>query len=320
LDEEYGTARISGNVRWLKAQIIDESVEPKGKRALGEFTTDFNAAREEMQPKSPCYILFRLDTQNMNGYEWIVLAYVPEGSTVRDRMLYASTRDALKRGLGLSYFVEDLFGSNKEDFTIENLQAHLTKKRVEGPLTKAEVQTRNERIAEVDLGTSREYVHSVQFPMSQQAQAKLQALRDGSINLVQLKVDPQKETIELDSAKSVDLQGLQSSIPTNEPRFSIYRYSHEFEGEHFDSNLFIYSCTNDSPIKLKMLYSTVKAVANGAAEANGLKLDKKLEISEGSELTVELFNETLHPPAEEKKQAFSKPVRAGKGKPRLIKK
>lgn len=40
--------------------------------------------------------------------------------------------------------------------------------------------------------------------------------------------------------------------------------------------VFIYSSSDDAPIKLKMLYSTVKAVANGAAEDQGLKIDKKV--------------------------------------------
>ena len=45
--------------------------------------------------------------------QWILLAYTPDGSKVRDRMLYASTRDTLKKELGRSYFVDELYGSEK---------------------------------------------------------------------------------------------------------------------------------------------------------------------------------------------------------------
>lgn len=30
----------------------------------------------------PCYLLFRLDTTNNQGYEWLLLAWSPEGSPV----------------------------------------------------------------------------------------------------------------------------------------------------------------------------------------------------------------------------------------------
>jgi len=170
----------------------------------------------------------------------------------------------------------------------------------------------------VDLGTTREYVHSVQFQMSKDAIEKLQSLGSGAVSLVQLKVNPTNETIELATAKKVDLEGLKACIPTDEPRFSIFRYHHDFDGETFDSVVFIYSCTNNSPVKLKMLYSTVKAVANGTCEQIGLKIDKKIEISEPEELTDELLETTLHPPSENKAQTFNRPSRPGRGRARLV--
>lgn len=33
----------------------------------------------------PCYILYRLDSSNNQGHEWIFLAYTPDKSTVRSR-------------------------------------------------------------------------------------------------------------------------------------------------------------------------------------------------------------------------------------------
>lgn len=35
----------------------------------------------------PCYILYRLDTTNNQGYEWILLAWSPDHSTVREPRL-----------------------------------------------------------------------------------------------------------------------------------------------------------------------------------------------------------------------------------------
>jgi len=54
----------------------------------------------------------------MSGHEWMLIAYVPDGSTVKDRMLYASTRDSLKKQLGKSYFVNtDLYGTDLVNYS-----------------------------------------------------------------------------------------------------------------------------------------------------------------------------------------------------------
>lgn len=35
-----------------------------------------------LTPEEPCYILYRLDSKNAQGYEWIFLAWSPEQSPV----------------------------------------------------------------------------------------------------------------------------------------------------------------------------------------------------------------------------------------------
>jgi len=322
LNDAFGTARQGSSTRWLKAQIREETVVlVKTQSVSNSLEHDFGTLKSELLPKTPCYILFRLDSKNSLGFEWLLLAYVPDGSTVRDRMLYASSRDTVKRQLGATYFRDDIHGTTPDEFTYEAyLDFENKKTSFDTPMTATELQTRAERTSEVAQGTSKEYVHSVQFPISSDALDKLRALNSGSLNLVQLKVDPNKETIELADAKNTDISGVQRSIPDNEPRFSLFRYPHTHEDERFDSVVFVYSCTNNSPVKLKMLYSTVKAVANSSCESVGLKIDKRIEVSEGSEFTEELLQETLHPPVDNKKQAFAKPSRPGKGGARLVKK
>lgn len=41
-----------------------------------------------LTPQEPCYILYRLDSQNAQGYEWIFIAWSPDQSPVRlDRLI-----------------------------------------------------------------------------------------------------------------------------------------------------------------------------------------------------------------------------------------
>lgn len=111
-------------------------------------------------------------------------------------------------------------------------------------------------------------------------------------------------------------------MPTAHPCFNFFRYDHDFDGESQSPIIFVYSCPEDSKIKEKMLYSTVKAAATGAAEDAGVRIAKKLEVADASDLTEEMMHEELHPPAPEvvTKPALSRPVRAGRGRPRMIKK
>jgi len=186
----------------------------------GNQEIDWSTTFAEFLPKIPTYILYRLDSKNLQGYEWVLLAYVPDGSSVRDRMLYASSRDNLKKQLGYTYFVEDLYGSSKVFFTticicysfflsfflyfisflvdsksapsqddvtyeafIDFKNRRITDHTV---MTAAELQYRREVTAEIAVGTTKEYVHSVKFPISTEAAAKLKALSTGGATLVQL--------------------------------------------------------------------------------------------------------------------------------------
>jgi len=233
-------------------------------------------------------------------------------------MIYASTRDPLKKQLGLSYFSDTFHGSEKTDFTWEAYQAHRDKHVAPAPYTAAEVQYISETSAEIDHGTAREYVHSVKFPLSGAAKSALSNL-SGSKNLVQLSVDPVKETIELSKHKSISsIESLVEEFDKNEPRFTFYKYEHTHDGESFDSNLFIYSCPNNSPIKLKMLYSTVKSVVSVAAEEAGITIERsgKVEVTDFDDFSVDDITAQLHP-VQEKVEKFSRPMRPGRGKPRM---
>jgi len=266
--------------------------------------------------KTPCYIVIRLEEEKEKGKDWMLLSYVPDGSPVRQRMLYGSTRELLKRQLGSSVFSADMHGSTPDDFSYEAYVV-LRTSAVESPLTEAEITTRAEATMEVDYGTTREYVHSVSFPMARVAADALKAI-GSSKSLVQLELDLEKETIELRQAKDCAVGSLGSEIPSDQPCFSFYRYDHTHAGTDVSPIVFIYSCPNGAKIKAKMLYSTVKAAATGAAEDCGVKIEKKLEISEGSELDANLLNSEIHPAENQQtKQAFKRPMKPGRGRPRM---
>jgi len=323
LEDVFAKARTTGGIRYVKVVIRDESLVPDGTEPLTSDTqADFRKVSALLKPKTPCYVLFRLDSQNTLGYQWLLLAYVPDGSTVKDRMLYASTRDSLKKQLGKSYFVStDLYGTEASEFTWEAYQDTLIKPAVAAPLTVTEMQYHHEASAEVHHGHAREYVHSVRFPLSSDATDALNALATKNHNFVQLSIDAERETVELVAAKRVrDVPGLTSELSRSEPRFTFYRFTHNFKGESLDNIVFIYSCPDTAPVKQRMLYSTVKAVVTGAAEDARVIVERnaRIEVTDPGDITEEYLVEVLHP-VKEVKKGFARPQRPGKGGARLIK-
>eukprot|EP01095_Lingulamoeba_sp_RSL-Kostka_P002794 TRINITY_DN13711_c0_g1_i1.p1 TRINITY_DN13711_c0_g1~~TRINITY_DN13711_c0_g1_i1.p1 ORF type:complete len:342 (+),score=143.87 TRINITY_DN13711_c0_g1_i1:51-1076(+) len=297
LTDAFAEVNSGDDIRFVKVQIVnDELVETARQPATDNIENDWNEMFSYIKDKNPCYILFRGENLGANG-QWVLVSYVPDGAPVKSRMLYASTRDLLKRQLGYSFFADEIHGSNEDEITWELFQQHnKTNGNKDAPLTEAEMQYASEIKLEIDYGHTREYVHSVAFPMSMEAVNALKEMNNGNNNFVQLSVDLDNETIELVSTKVIGIGDLPSEIPDDHPSFSFFKYSHNHDGNQVSPMIFVYACTDNAPIKERMLYSTVKSAAQAQSkkEAN-VSVDHKLEVSEGADLTIEYIHEKIHP-------------------------
>lgn len=64
-------------------------------------STDFALVSASLEDDVPCYILFRVDSSSRRPpEEWLLMSWVPENAKVRLKMIYASSRDALKKEFG----------------------------------------------------------------------------------------------------------------------------------------------------------------------------------------------------------------------------
>lgn len=159
---------------------------------------------------------------------------------------------------------------------------------------------------------------SVKFPLSKEGNEKLEALSNGSINYVQLSLDLQKETIELaDSCSITDLSQLVQKVPEKIPSYHLFRWKHNHEDTDFDSVVFIYCCPTGSPVKARMLYSTVKSTAVNYASSHKVEPSQKIEITSGDEWTEKLMVDYLHPVVEKKENTFTRPKKPGRSGNRL---
>jgi twinfilin-like protein len=219
----------------------------------GSAEEQWAAMHARMVPKIPHVYLFRLDAANADlGFGYVFLSYVPDGSPVRKRMLFASSREQCKKELGASYFVHDLSGSSADELSWAAFQTHVAdgkKVHVDDLYSKSEKALIREAVQEVDMGSAN--AHAVRFPASDAAR---QALSSGD-QLVVLSLDMGKETIELVSQAA---KASPSDLPAHlekEPRFVVFRWNHEHNGADTDSKIFVYYCPESAPVKSKMMVS-----------------------------------------------------------------
>ncbi|XP_059490417.1 twinfilin [Neocloeon triangulifer] len=310
----FGKCR-DGKVRVFKVSIENEElILAEHKNSKGTWEQDFDLCVPRMvQEKQPCYLLYRLDTKTGSNFDWVLISWSPEDSPVRQKMLYASTKATLKQEFGSSQITEELFGTSKEDVTLQGFKNHRITSKAPAPLTFREEELmelkRNESTSTEGVDARQQTLQSVAFPVSVGAKNAIVHFADGKYNYLRLRIDLEKEEIHLDDTNTITVPQLPKQVPTDAARYHIFNFKHTHEGDFMESFVFIYSMPGyNCSIKERMLYSSCKAPLLNVIE-NGLNvaIAKKLEIDSGDELTEEFLLEELHPKKNLHRPQFEKP-------------
>ncbi|KAJ7999446.1 hypothetical protein DPEC_G00194520 [Dallia pectoralis] len=333
-----GTIRIAKIVIRDEELVLDSFREPAQSwdKEYDHFLLPLLVAQK------PCYILYRLDSQNAQGYEWIFIAWSPDQSPVREKMVYAATRATLKKEFGGGHIRDEMFGTVEEDVCYQGYLRHMSSCCSPAPLTSAEQELQRIKITEderrrlsntprgrakvtMEFGLDKRHqTHAgLAFPLQEEAQRALQQLKQKRINYIQLRLDIEKETIELVHTNPTETRELPYRIPTDTPRYHLFVFKHSHQGLQQEALVFIYSMPGYScSIKERMLYSSCKNRLLDEVERDyHLEIAKKMEIDGGDGLTEEFLYEEVHPIEHTLKQAFVKPRGPGgkRGNKRVIK-
>jgi len=315
-----------GSVRLIQIGILDEKLVLEDERGpKGTWEEDYDKLLLPLlKPKQPCYVLYRLDSINEQGYEWIYITYSPDHAPVRQKMLFAATRATLKSEFGGGQIKEELFGTTVEEVSLQGYKKNLVSKSAPAPLTMAEEELeliKRTEIKATSIDAKHQTLQGIAFPISQDAMDKMLMLQNGQLSYVQLSIDLQQETIELASYDNIEVDRLISKIPTDHARYHFFVFKHTHEGDYMESIVFIYSMPGyKCSIKERMLYSSCKSPLVDVAEQDlGMEIAKKVEIDDAKELTKEFLYEEIHPNKNVAKQKFGRPKGpAGRGPRRLI--
>lgn len=229
-------------------------------------------------------------------------------------MLFASTRLTLVRELGGEHFPESVFCTEAEDLTAKGWEKHVKHTESGNPLTAEEQSLQDIKDAEAleSRGTRGQGLAQggqIAIRADDSISGALRTLGEGgSDNLVQLRMDVPTETLQLVSSSTADASSLSSAIDAQEPRYSFYRHS-----DPAASILFISTCPSSARIKERMLYAASRGnVISLAQNDGGLKVAKRIEATNPSEVTEEVIADEFKVEEKEEKKGFAKPKRPGR--------
>lgn len=306
-----------GKIRYLKIVINDrEELELSSHKEVGssDWKVDFNDILRIIEPKSPCYILYRLDERQDTGHTWLFVSWSPDFAPIKLKMLYAATKSTLKLEFGAGQIKDELFGTVKEDVSLDGYMKHIRAQEAPAPLTNREEELellkQTENLTRISVESKHKTLQGVMFPIDDNGLRQLESFKQEKFNYLRFEIDIQGETIKLDKHKNLaNADALRDEIPADKGRFHLFRLDHTFDGQHFKSIVFIYSMPGFScSVKERMLYSSCKSeLLNFLKNQAHLDVSKTFEISEPSELNEQTIVDELHPKKQTDGLKFEKP-------------
>ncbi|XP_054721658.1 twinfilin-2-like [Uloborus diversus] len=316
-----------GRIRAFKVIIIDEALTlQKSFESQKSWEDEYDEyVLNCIEHQQPCYIFYRLDSQNEAGYEWIFIFWSPDDSPVRQKMLYASTKATIKKEFGGGQIKDEVFGTRREEVRLLGYKKHIESESCPQPMSSSEAvlqQIRTYEAASGGIDVTHQAVQGVAFPISDDVINALIDLKDSHINYIQLSIDMEKEEINLEKAATLEVSSLCNHVPTDHARYHLFCLAHSYDGDYLNSTVFIYSVPGyNCPVKERMLYSSCKGPLLDVIENKiGIELAKKIEMDDDDELTEEFLIDQIHPKQTIYKPKFSKPKGPmNRGAKRLVK-
>lgn len=233
----------------------------------------------------PCYILYRLDTKTSLGYGWMLISWTPDSSSIRQKMLYASTKATLKLEFGSARILEEIFATEPKEVTFEGYKRHHLNVAAPVPLTSREEELAEMKRTEIKTDFSpdsrQQTLTGITCPIVESAQTAIQDMRKGSYNYLQFKIDLDNEEIHIVKADNLKASDISAQVPTDQARYHIFLFKHSYEGDYLESLVFLYSMAGyNCSVKERMLYSSSKGPFLDTLQRLGLDIMKKVSESQ----------------------------------------
>jgi len=181
-----------GQVRMLKVVIDtnEQLVLSTSARVLASsWETNYdNLILNNIDSQQPCYFFYRLDETTTTGHSWLFITWSPDFASVKNKMLYASTKSTLKQEFGAGQIKDELFGTVASDISLEGYRKHVISQSATKPLTRREEEIeeirKSENHTKINVDTKHKTLQGVMFPIEKQGLIDLESFKMGSINYI----------------------------------------------------------------------------------------------------------------------------------------
>jgi hypothetical protein len=185
LAQAFATACSGATTRVFKVLLQGETlVCSDNLPSKSSDADDFAMLQSVLVDKQSCYICYRMDSPPPCC--WVFIMYVPNGTSVRDRMLYAATREATKTAFGgNSVFCHEMHCSSADEATFASYSADIKASAAPAPKTDGEVLKERLKLLEIAEassggGAAGSAGANVSFPLSSQAKAAIAKIASGA--------------------------------------------------------------------------------------------------------------------------------------------
>ena len=263
----------------------------------------------------PVYTIFSLSSPLNSNADYAFISFIPDVAPIREKMLYASTKNTLLTQLGSNNFSKSrtFAWTELDELSFDNFKRS-SEVQEDGPLTHEEktlkevnslqglslaessARRNNDTAYKKKLASMHESSSSnggvLMFSVDSKLESEFRALSQNHDNgkLIIFGINLENEGMELISEttgvnSSSLVSNLNSAIETRSvhPLFALYNYS-------TNRFAFIYSCPSGSKVKDRMVYASNKqGLINhlrGITDSDELLIDKILEIGDLDELEV----------------------------------
>ena len=278
--------------------------------------------------------------------QWLFVSWTPESSSVREKMIYASTKSTVKQEFGSGSIFADYFVASTEDLSLESVtkwierKQHIRGGRIDmNELSLSEQELQQVKMDEAALCAdllaaainskdkqNQRSLPNIEMPIADEAITAMYDFKQGKTAYVQFSIDPKSETILLEKyepAGGFDLskKSIASLTPKDHARYHLISYNHQHNKKQVKSTLFVYSIPSSGcPVKERMLYSSVKnSLLQVIQEESkiGISVDRRIETDDPSELNEKFLYDELYPAdaSQSTPTAFAKPKGPAKQTP-----
>ena len=122
----------------------------------------------------------------------MLITWIPEIATVREKLIYASTKATLKSQFGSGQIKEELLGTDPGDISMKGYKRQKQNQAAPAPLTQAEEELafvkKTETNANISIDSKQQTLGGVSFPLSEAAARAIIEMKQKLHNYVQLSI------------------------------------------------------------------------------------------------------------------------------------